>query len=275
MLITQSPYNIEGDIFKNIGTKVSFRLQNLEDIKLITDSCGFIDKTELQYLAFNFVKLQTQQAIVSTFDREPFLITALKFEPKNYHPQVVPLETELEIKSERKLDSDEIRFLKSIETEPFLSVFDRKGILGWNHAKYTQVVTKLERLGKIEKVPVNLGRGNPMILYQKKGTIPGVKHEFYVNWIRGKLKDRGFSSRTNKKEGADIIVSKTNTAIEIELGKSDMIENSRKDIQKYDRVLICSDSNKILENLSSKIKHPKILFCRIQDTPSFFEQKKI
>lgn len=276
MLITQSPYNIESDIFKNIGTKITFRLQHLEDIRLIADSCGFIDKTELQYLANNFVKLNQQQAIVTTYDREPFLITAINYEPKKYHPEITTLETtELPIaNTEKKLDSDENRFLESIAQDPYLTVFDRRGILGWNHERYSQVVAKLQKKGQIEKIPVKLGRGSPIILYQKKGTIPGIRHEFYVNWIQGKLNSKGISSRLNKKQGPDIIVQNTNTAIEVELGTSDMLENARRDSEQFDRVLVCSDSDKILENLSSKIKHSKIFFCKIQDVPSFFEQKK-
>lgn len=90
LLITQSPSNLEQDIFKNSATKIVFRLQNQEDIRLISDATGFVDMAEFEYLSNVIVHLQRKQAIVCTPDHEPFLMTARDFEPApfNYFPAV-------------------------------------------------------------------------------------------------------------------------------------------------------------------------------------------
>ena len=72
-----------------------------------------------------------------------------------------------------------------------------------------------------------------MILYQKKGTIPSVRHEYYVNWIQNKLNKKGFVTKLNKKEGADIVVQNPNIAIEVELGTSEVIENARNNVKQF------------------------------------------
>jgi hypothetical protein len=83
VLITQSPSNIEKDIFKNTATKIAFRLQSQEDIRLIAGSAGFSDIAEYEFLADSFVRLGRKQAIVCTDGKEPFLIKAADFEPSN------------------------------------------------------------------------------------------------------------------------------------------------------------------------------------------------
>ncbi|MEM3084419.1 MAG: hypothetical protein QXU32_09195 [Nitrososphaerales archaeon] len=74
VFITESPSNIEKDIFRNIGTKFVFRIQDPEDLGLVSDSFGFIDTVEYEYLADVLVKLQRRECVVQTLGKDPFLL---------------------------------------------------------------------------------------------------------------------------------------------------------------------------------------------------------
>lgn len=270
VLITQSPYNIEKDILKNTATKIAFRLQHQEDIKLMAEAAGFMDSTEYEYLSDRFVRLPRKTAIVCTTGYEPFLVTAADFVPPAFDktPDLV------EDLPKEKPDSDEATFLESIGKEPFLSVAERRVKLGWNNRKYVESVDRLLQKRRIERVKVRLGKGSPKILYQRPGRVPSLKHEYYVSWIANYLKSRGFAYKTSS-EGPDIEIPEIKTVIEVELGKSNMYGNIRNNVQKFDRVLVCSDQRKVLEALSNEIKDPRVLFLQIQKIPAFFEKMSV
>lgn len=268
VLITQSPSNIEKDILKNTATKVAFRLQHQEDIKIMAEAAGFMDYTEYEYLADRFVRLPRKNAVVITSGHEPFLITAADFEPSILNMMPEPIEEE---PGEEKGRPDEEAFLESMEKEPFISVAERRVRLGWNNGRYFQTVDGLLKKGRIERMKVRMGKGSPKILYQTPGRVPSVKHEYYVSWIADYLKAKGLGCKKNS-EGPDIEVPEIRTAIEVELGKSNMYGNIRSDSQKFERVIICSDQKKVLDALSGEITDPKILFLQIQNFPAFFEK---
>lgn len=276
VMITQRPSNLERDIVDNCATKISFRMQNQEDIRILCDTVGFTDIVELEYLTDKFVNLKTKNAIVCTAGHEPFLITADDFEIENYAPVIIqPQQNLLELQIQNEYhNSDETAFLGSLEKEPFLSVRDRKAILGWDFRRYSQTVESLLTKGIIEKVEVGLGRGSPRILYQKSGSIPGIRHEFYVNWIVRKLKEKGLDTKTNKKEGPDIEIPEVGIAIEVELGKSNMEANVLRDIHKFKKVIVCSDQKQLLDTLSGQINSSTVLFSLIQNVLTFFDKKQ-
>ncbi|MGI0016331.1 MAG: hypothetical protein ACREBU_23165, partial [Nitrososphaera sp.] len=269
LLITQSPFNIEKDILKNIGTKIAFRLQHQEDIKLIAEAAGFMDYAEFEYLSDRFVRLPRKTAIVCTSGHEPFLVTAADFVPARF--DAMPKPVEIQTEEVEGPESDENVFLESIEKEPFLSVTERRLKLGWGNRRYVEVADGLLKKRKIERLKVKLGKGSPKILYQTPGRVPSVKHEFYVNWVCDYLKAKSFGFKKNS-EGADIEIPQLGIGIEVELGKSNMYGNIRSGVQKFEKVIICSDKIKVLENLSNEIKDPKILFLQIQKIPAFFEK---
>lgn len=268
ILITQSPSNIEKDIIKNSGTKISFRLQHQEDIKLIAESAGFTDPVEIDYLSNQFVNLPNREAIMCTFGHEPFLITAEEFDAKPYEPEIVPDFVPEIIKS----SPDEEVFLENIKSSPFLPVRQRRKILGWNDKKYSDVVKSLLSKKKIEIQKAKLGRGAPIILYQTPQKIPSTRHQFYVDWISQKLAKLKLDTVNNIKEGPDIEIPKINAAIEIELGTSDVHFNISQNITKYKTVVVTSDEKKLLETLSSQNKARNVLFLPIQNVPVFFEK---
>jgi hypothetical protein len=270
LLITQSPSNIEKDIFKNVGTKFAFRLQFEEDIRLISEAAGFFDQVEFEYLADRMVRLPQKTAVVCTSGHEPFLMTTDDFDIPSFNVKVEKLE-ELDDLSEI-YDRDETTFLESIEREPFISVRGRRAALGWNDRRYYKTVESLTKKGAIEIETVRMGRGSPTVLYQKKGSVPSVRHEYYVHWINKWLKAKGFETKTNVKEGPDIVIPKIRTAIEVELGRSDVHSNIERNVHQFDRVIVCSDQKKLIESLSRQTESNKILFLPIEKVPAAFEK---
>ncbi|MBI2005299.1 MAG: hypothetical protein HYS80_00880, partial [Candidatus Aenigmarchaeota archaeon] len=248
------------------GTKIAFRLQSQEDIKIIAEAAGFMDYTEFEYLSDRFVRLPRKTAIVCTSGHEPFLMTTANFELEGFLPETKPEE---EATYEQKEDPQEKVFLESIEKEPFLSVVERRTKLGWSDVTYTKIVDELLRKRKIERVKVKLGRGSPKILYQRPGSIPSVKHQYYVNWIAESLTKKGYHVKKNK-DGADIEVS--DIAVEVEIGTSNISGNLKRDLQKFSKVIVCSDDSKLIETLSAQMKDIRILFLPVQKVPASFEK---
>lgn len=271
LLITQSPSNIEPDILKNTATKVSFRLQSQEDIKVIADSCGFTDMAEYGYLADRFVRLPKKTAIVCTANHEPFLVMFDDFGLDSFQP-VAEHEPE-KTPDDNDQSKDEIKFLGNISEKPFLSVTERRIDLGWNDKKYSQVVDELIKKGMIQRVSASLGRGTPRILYQRPNQRPGIRHEFYVNWIANRLAAKGMSV-TKSKDGPDMIMPEISAAIEVELGSSNMDGNIRRDLHQFRNVIVCSDQKEVIKALSAKFKSNGIFLESIQNVPALVEKMR-
>jgi len=272
VLITQSISNIEKDIVKNTGTKITFRTQDAEDLKLICDSCGFIDATEYQYLSNIIVRLAPKQAVVSTLEQEPFLLNSRTIEFTEFTPTIEKPIVVAKIEDE-VFSTDEKAFLESLTSAPFISLTERRSHLGWNSSRYVDVVERLRKKNVIEEIPVKMGRGAPKVLYQLSKAVPSIKHECYVNWLCEQLEVKGLKCIKNK-VGPDIEIPEIRTAIEVELGKSNISGNLTNDVQKFDRVIVCSDDKELIERLSRQSKSEKIFFLTIQNVVSFFDLSK-
>ncbi len=139
---------------------------------------------------------------------------------------------------------------------PFSTMFlvlERRTKLGWTDIKYTNVVDDLLKKRKIERIKIKLGRGSPKILYQRPGKVPSIKHEYYVELLAENLTKKGYQVRKNR-DGADLEVPEVRTAIEVELGTSNISGNLKRNLQKFSRVIVCSDDIKLIETLSGKIR---------------------
>jgi len=282
VLITQSPSNIEKDIFKNMGTKIAFRLQHQEDIRLLSEAAAFVDQAEYEYLADRFVRLPRTHAIAFVSSYEPFLVAADNFDimPYDAAAMIAAVATTAAVIGNGGVgddgcdcgdDNDDNTFLESVDKNPFLSVIERRTMLGWDDKRYARTTEGLLRKKKIEMIRVKLGRGSPRILYQRPGTVPGIKHEFYVNWLAESLTAKGYDIR-KRKDGPDIEVLNCSTVIEVELGTSNISGNLKRNLQEFDRVIVCSDDSKLIEALSAKSKENRILFLPVQKVPDVFEK---
>jgi energy-coupling factor transporter ATP-binding protein EcfA2 len=275
VLITQSPSNLEHDIIKNSATKITFRLQDEQDIKLIANAAGFMDRTEFQYMADKFVKLPNRNAIVCIAGCEPFLITASEFStPQN--AIVAPVNQSMDILEKpspeiTQFETDEKAFLESIRTHPFAATTKRRSLLGWDGRRYSKILKGLLDRKVVQEMAVKVGRGSPKLLHQLFGSVPSVRHEFYIDIICKALEKAGLDFQKNK-VGPDIIVPRIDTAIEVELGKSDMIGNMENNLQKFDRVIVCSDDQKVLKSLAAIAKSERVSFLRIQDCIASIEK---
>ena len=269
MLITQSPSNIEQDIFKNCATKVTFRLQSKEDIKLVSESAGFFDYVEMEYLSAKFVQLPKKHAIVNTINHEPFLIKSDDVSFGNFIPLI---KDESEVPQNSEFDQDEKEFMASIDNNPYFSVYERRTSLGWNDKKFVRIVDGMLAKKAIERLKAPLGRGSPRILFQRKGQIPSVIHEFYVSWISEKLSAQGLEVRKSG-VGPDIEIPQLGAAIEVELGDSNISGNLKRNQTEFKHVIICTESKKLLENLS-KIKSKQVSVLPVHKVPAFVEKMK-
>ena len=293
MLITQSPSNLEQDIVKNTATKIIFRLQSEEDIRLIAASAGFSDIVEYEYLSNSFVRLPRKSAIVITDNYEPFLMTATDFDIRPFYPPIIlpvyapvelprqsvtmaprqesPIDHELQNTfDDHDLTQVENDFVDSILKAPFLSRTERRHQLEWESSTYAQIVEGLVNKGVIEKTSAYLGIGRPVVLYQLKGQIPSVKHEFYVYRIVQYLQSIGIECAAQR-AGPDIILPRLKIAINVELGSSSITNNIQKALYDFDRVIVCSDDKNILDGI-----HPddRVIKGLVWDVPRFFENLK-
>jgi predicted transcriptional regulator len=286
MIITQSPSNIEKDIFRNAGTKVVFRTQEAEDLRMICDSFGFIDNVEREYLSNVLVKLDQREAIVHTIGIEPFLLTAATFRPAPVSPEELDKHTpvpEVEVPEivepefgfgitedtfedagDTNLEEEQVRFLESISKEPFIGRNERKVRLGIDSTTYSKIVSVLLDRGLIEKVNVFTGSGRPKVLYEIKGQNPGVKHQFYVEYVLQELRRMGIQANAQK-TGADIALPSLRTAINVELGTSNIYKNVATALESSQHVIVCSDDADLLVEISSK--HPGIATALVWDVP--------
>jgi hypothetical protein len=284
VLITQSPSNIEKDIFKNTATKIAFRLQSQEDIKLIADSAGFSDIAEYEFLTDSLVNLGRKQAIVCTEGKEPFLITAANFEPSNFNPTIILSGSETLGNARKENDktkespapsSAENLFLHSIKMQPFISVRERRHLLGWENNEYGNVVSNLIEKGIIEQVPVPKGKGRPLVLYQFKNANPGIKHEYYVDWIVRQLRNMNIDC-TASKVGPDVQIPTLKTAVNVETGKSEIAGNIKNALSNFERLIICSEDLHTLGSIRSQIgpKEAKRIFvCFVWEVLDLFTDK--
>src|SRR2546428_2507467 len=282
-VITQSPSNIEDDIRKNCQNVFVFRLQDARDVELIARSLGYNWYTALDYFTREISNLKQRQALVKTpLVNEPFIITApevlfgpISEEELQQHSPKIPIESFVQETSYREELSDEDKlFLKSIIENPFAATRERRHLLGWSDKIYSKVVKQLVDKNKIEKVSVKTGRGAPRILYQTPGRNPGIKHEFYVNSITEQLRAKGIDCLTSR-EGPDIQMPSTRMAANVETGNSDVEGNTRIALEKFSKVIVCSDGEKLVHDLSRKNPGQNVLCCLCWEVPGLFQEKGV
>jgi DNA-binding MarR family transcriptional regulator len=162
------------------------------------------------------------------------------------------------------------QFLDSLNNNPFISMLERRSLLGWDERTYSQIVNRLVGKGIIEKVRVSLGRGAPRVLYRRKGQVPSIKHEYYVHWLITKLAAKGLTCRAEK-VGPDIQIPSLKLAINVECGKSNIHGNIPKALESFEKVIVCSDDKKVIENVSRQNQAENILCALVEDVPALFD----
>lgn len=268
VIISQSPANIEDNIRKNAQNVFIFRLQGAEDIIAACGLLGYGSSNNAgEYLGQVISKLEQRHAIVkSPMNGEPFMIKApeVAIEPisdqeiRKYLPVV-----------ELELTDLEQEFLESIKEKPFIPMVERRRLLGWDKKEYGEAVDGLVNSGAVEKVNVPMGKGRPLVLYQLRGKKPSVKHEYYVYWLVNELTGKGLVCRMAKIGEAkpDIEVPSLRTAVNIELGKSDIKENVQDALKRFEKVIVCSDNRTLLRKLEQQNNDIRVLISVIWNVP--------
>jgi hypothetical protein len=96
-----------------------------------------------------------------------------------------------------------------------------------------------------------------------------VKHEFYVHWIVEQLKAKGIECATSW-IGPDIQIRSLETAINVELGTSDIEHNIMVALGQFQRLIVCSDDSELLQRLAQKCKYRSAVFHAVDEVPSLF-----
>ena len=68
------------------------------------------------------------------------------------------------------------------------------------------------------------------------------------------------------------MIQKISVAIEVELGKSNMHGNIKRNTQQFQKVIVCSDQKKMLESLSRQTEARNVFFMPVQNVPAFLEK---
>ena len=265
MICSQSPSNIEDDIRKNIAVNVIHRLQSPDDAKLVAGLFGYSHYARVDHISRILASLRPRQAIVKVLDDRPVLLNT-KVELFTKIDESV-LASYIQSQQFNYSDAEE-QFIASIQKHPFIGVVERRAMLGWDEARYSEVVNRLVTQGIIEKQNARLGQGRPRVLYNMKGAKPSAKHEFYVFWIIDQLASRRIVCRAEK-VGPDIQIPSLNVAINVELGSSNIYCNIPKALKDYAMVIVCSDDKKVLDSIN-QTKAENVLCALVQDVPALF-----
>jgi len=268
VIISQSPSNIEDDIRRNAQNNFVFRLQAPEDIQIIAGMLGYARQIALDYFTHVIANLSQRESIVKTpLIDEPFIVKA----PDVAIKRISERELRKHIpKAQFDFTEKEQEFLESLNAKPFVPMTERRELLGWDKRTYSHITRKLMDMGVIEKVSVPIGKGRPVVLYQPRGQKPSVKHEYYVRWIAKELAKKGYVPRMNK-VGPDITIPSHKTAINVELGKSEIDKNIETALREgWERVVVCSDSEEVLRALRERNEDERVLISEIRSVPSLF-----
>ncbi len=197
---------------------------------------------------------------------------------------------------EPQLDKEQLDYLESVATEPFLSIRQRNEHLGLSAWKGGEIKKAVLDADLAREVPVNPGgRGERFILleFTRAGrqllsdfgiAAPsgygrgGIAHQWWVKTIADWLEEQGFStSIEDESEGArvDLLVSvgRKNLAIEVEMTEGHVLENIRKDLEAgFDVVVTLLDDSvsaqrfeEALASQSEDAVRPKVRLGHLQE----------
>ncbi|MBI2183957.1 MAG: ATP-binding protein [Thaumarchaeota archaeon] len=267
-IISQSPSNIEEDIRKNCQNNFIFRLQDANDVEFIARSFGYNWYTALDYFTHELTSLKQREVLVKTpLVNEPFIITTPQLDCSPITDDALSKHIPSHKESVTELEN---QFINDIQQRPFISMVERRNSLGWDDRTYREIVGRLIAKGVVEKVRVKLGKGGPKVLYQSAGGVPSIKHQYYVHWIISQLTSKGLVCRANK-AGPDVTIPSLKTAIQVELGKSDIYGNIKRALQEFQKVIVCSDSKRVIERVAKETKDERVKSTLVKEVPALFD----
>ena len=175
------------------------------------------------------------------------------------------------------LEKPALQLLYDILTHPQDGVRQRYRRLGLNDRIGHKLKEGLLHQGWIESQTVELGQTRKLLLRLTKqgkealglnGEIPeygSLVHEYWKRFYGQKFEKQGYKVdyEVPRKSGrVDVVASKDNKriAIEVETGKSDIVQNVKQDLlAKYDRVLIVATNNKAFKKVERELAKEELL----------------
>lgn len=258
MAIDQMPSEIPKEVFENMGTKVTFALQENSNIKAIASSM-FMDKDQPR----NIGLLQKGQAIMRCQERYPypFMITVpftgqsphitdqeirdkmkpfsnLSTDTQTHNYTKPPLHRDPTVESIPS--SGELIMLQDIAINPYFGTDERYKNLGLTAREGNDLKEKLIQRGFLDPASVDrktlyaLTDAAKTYLATKNFKIPphprgGIEHNYWLEKVRKHLAVRGFAFR--EYDDIDIVsielqgTKETTTAVQVETGKSNIRKN--------------------------------------------------
>lgn len=253
--LDQTPSQIPNSIFENMGTKITFSLDHVANVKAIAGAM-FMEKEQAAYIGL----LKTGEAIVRSKQRHPlpFLVTV----PFDGNPAHVPDEAVnrhmapfcmLSASSSVAEDpcpalhippgyeytptAGELILLQAISREPFLGTDERYKRLGLSARQGTKLKNALMDHGYLQ--PVNIDRKVLFELPQKardflklkKIPVPpqargGIEHNYWLEQIKMHFTQKG-DFPFKEKDDIDLVVEGFDYTIliQVETGKSNIKKN--------------------------------------------------
>lgn len=258
VIITQFPTSIEDGISKNIHHSFIYRLQDADEIKRVASMFGYTQYEQVGFLGSVLSNLQQRWCVVrSPLWTNPFLIRSpdVKLEENPDLDAYMPSssgDVEYERDVDVSLNVAIVSFLESLKTDPFMPAAERRERLGMGDDEYASVVHNLEQNGTIESVNVKQLTGRPLVLYQLKGSNPGIAHQYYLHWLSSQLSVAGINAMPD--HNRDMIAHGLKTvAIEYETGASDVMQNINAGLDVADYVISTSVDDSVLTFIRSKV----------------------
>ncbi len=156
--------------------------------------------------------------------------------------------------ADQGLNAEELEFVADVIRHPDSGVNDRYRRLGWSADRGTRVKRRLLGASMLEESVVPVGRTRKMILRTKRAAdwrgAESVPHEYWKRFYWRRLRSVGFNAvleakRVKTSGRVDLLAKRgqERIALEVETGRSDIVENVRRDLrERVDRVIVTCTS---------------------------------
>jgi hypothetical protein len=292
IILDQHPCQISLPALGNTYTTIVMNLKHKKDVSAIAQ-CMMLDSVQKDYPG----NLEVGEAIVRLQGRimKPFLIKIPEFDVRKgtvtddsirgrmvrYFTQLQGKQSTIQgithISKSDRIDDGEKVLLIDILKYPFSSITQRYERLNLNRRKGNTIKDKLINKGYIKSEEIKLSNGRIMLFmltgrarqnlesqgYYVCRDRNGLEHRYWKWKIADYYRKKGYKVFIEKKinGNVDVAVKKDNLAIaiEIETGKSDYIQNIKKDLKAGYSLVVSVAINELVERrIREKLKESKL-----------------
>ena len=311
ILADQEPTKLTNSIKANSKTKISFKVGGEEIREVQKMLCLDASQTEVltqlprgtaivrmdgQYpmpfiTQFNHMPLEEEVSDEEVSEHNRHFVGYLNKDVRSRSTFLVK-----KIRLEKAMLSEEAKiFLIDTVKHPYRSVVERTVLIGFSNYKSNNVVRELEIKGYAVKRKIVTGlRGRPVVLLdptrkgwnhlqglgikQSRSGKGGIIHNFWQHVVKKHAQSKGKKAiiePNTKGANTDVLFIDQNgqrTAVEIALSSKNQIENIRRDLEYFDRVMIAAETKTLLSKIEDEAKKTfsdeelkSVGFCLLQD----------